>query len=108
MANLEYKQEQHLDLDDPDVLGVVEEVVREAVRIANEASKTGVGVNLEAEHPSKKWNFACNTYRKICPEIGIISYTFTTPREFEYIGYTQTQKQICVSDHTIIKDIKKI
>lgn len=107
-ANLEYRTEQLLDLDDPEVLSVVEDVVREAVKIANETTGIGTGVNLEKGHPSKKWNFACNTYKKICPQIGIITYTFTTPRKFEYIGYTQTQKQICVSDHSIIKDIKKI
>lgn len=99
---LEYTDEQLLDLDDPEQLKKVNEVVGEAVRIANESGLTTPSVNLKEVSESQKWNFVCNTFRSICPEIGITMYTFMTKSYFDTIGYRQTQRQICVSDHSII------
>lgn len=105
-AALEFTDEQLLDLDDPEQFMLAEDVVKEAIRVASDSGDLQYGANLEKMEESKKWNFVCNTIRSICPEIGIIIYTFPTKPRFYVIGYQQTQRQICVSDHSIIKEVE--
>lgn len=107
-AALEFTDEQLLDLDDPEQFLLVEDVIKEATRIATESGDLCYGADLEKMDESKKWNFVCNTIRNICPEIGIIIYTFPTKPRFYVIGYQQTQRQICVSDHSIIKEVEVV
>lgn len=102
-ATLEFTDVQLLDLDDPEQFMVAEETVKEAIKIACDSGDLQYGADLEKMDKTKKWNFVCNTIRSICPEIGIIIYTFPTKPRFYTIGYEQTQRQICVSDHSIIK-----
>lgn len=103
-ATLEFIDDQLLDLDDPDQFIFAEDVIKETIRIASESGDLQYGANLDKMDEKKKWNFVCNTIRSICPEIGIIIYTFPTKQRFYCIGYQQTQRQICVSDHSIIKE----
>ena len=107
-ATLEYSEEQLLDLDDPAQLERVEEAIKELIRSANDSNDDIGQVDLEGLTEKQKWNFVCNAFRQICPEIGITIYTFMANRRFETIGYQQTQRQICVSDHSIICGIERV
>lgn len=107
-ADLKYADEEMLDLDDPDVLDFVDEFVAEAVRIAENAGTISMGkVDLRGQHNDfKRWNFVCNTVKETIPEIGIISYTFRPKCPIGPSGYAQNQKQLCVSNHNIIGEIR--
>lgn len=105
-VQLEYDDGQMLDLDDPlqlemvnDELADLENVIRKEVRLSTEA--------MDKPDQWKYWCFGCNLYRKLHPEIGITSYTFS-PYNRNKIGASQfraNQKQLCVSKHEIITKI---
>lgn len=103
-ASLTFSDNQLLDLDDPDTLNEVNAIVEAFVRRANETPK--IAVDFSAMKPANKWNFACNLVRGLKPQIGIISYTFCSNSRRGYAGYPETQKQYCVSDHSIIGQIE--
>ena len=105
-ATLEYTDEQMLDLDDPHQLDLLEAAVRVAVKTGN-TSGAIVRANVDKENKPKQWCFACNLYKKLVPEIGIIKHTFTDPNGFvyKYSKFTRNQKQICVSKRTIVTEI---
>lgn len=106
-AGLEYSDEQLLDLDDPEVLSEVEEVIKTAIGITNKRGAYKGAVDVDGNQ-HMKWNFVCNLYRQINTDIGITMYTFPTKKMFDFIGYKQTQRQICVSDPSIIKSIERV
>lgn len=107
-ADLKYMDEQILDLDDPDVLDFVNEFVADLVKAAESAGILDVGkVDLRGRcNDYKRWNFVCNAVKETIPEIGIISYTFRPNCPVGQSGYAQNQKQLCVSDHDIIREIR--
>ena len=62
---------------------------------------------LKAELCDKKLCWGCNVMKKLFPEIGIIIYTFHKKNQYQYIPLRTNQRQICVSDHSIIKHISR-
>lgn len=108
VADLQYTNEQHLDLDDPATLMAVNRIVAKAIEKAKEAGENIGNVDFSGKKNDKRWCFACNLMRKINPQLGIITYTFHPGCRPGVSGYSQNQKQICVSDHSIIRDIKRI
>lgn len=107
-SQLEYTKEQLLDLDDFEQLKSVNRIITDYLRKINEAESGIVKINLEKMKRDQKWNFVCNTMRRLCPEIGIIMYTFMRDTYFDVIGFKQMQHQICVSDHSIIGETESI
>lgn len=105
-ANLVYTEEQLLDLDDPAQLQHLNEVVKAAVQQMN-ANGTPLSVDLSTCNIYQKYNFFCNLFKSLYPNIGIISYTFRRGGT-GFSEYPENQRQICVSCHSIIKDIRKI
>lgn len=101
-ADLEYTQEQLLDLDDPQRLADVEEVVKEAISLST-SSDNPTTAHLKSEQET--WCFACNLFRSLVPEIGITIYTFSR-KVMPYSRLRINQRQICVSDPSIITGIR--
>lgn len=106
VADLRYTKEQLLDLDDPAQLQILDDIVREAVEFSDR-SKDSTGAEIKTKQ--QNWCFACNLIKQLCPEIGIIMYTFRDSGKRSYYTYsrlTGNQKQICVSEHSIITNVK--
>lgn len=103
-ANLEYTEEEMLDLDDPESLKILDEIVKAAIAISN-MSTNPTGAILDTKQ--KKWCFACNLIRNLHSEIGIIVHTFRDSKERVYKNceFYGNQRQICVSRPSIIKEI---
>ena len=52
---------------------------------------------------------SCEIIRQLQPNIGIIMYTFQANSKNKPLsGYERNNKQICVSNHSIISDIKEV
>lgn len=101
-AKLEFEDSQLLDLDDPKKLEDLEAIVKHMVDIANSA-----GDDTSAKFTDQqKWCFACNAYRALNPEIGIIIYTFHTSKLYKNSNFKENQRQICVSHSPIITKIE--
>lgn len=107
-AILEYHQEQLLDLDDPSILEQVNSFMTFVLENAN-ALKLPLGsVDFSSFSKEKRWNFTCNLLRKFSPEIGIITKTFFPIRSApEPTHFPSAQRQICVSDHSIIVSVSE-
>lgn len=106
-ASLTYTDKQLLNLDDPEEKRKLEVIFAEVI---SKRDKNDDPFFL-IEKPSKyqKWCFACNTIRKICPEIGIITYTFNFDIDYGQPSvFPGNQRQMCVSDQTIISDIQEV
>lgn len=54
----------------------------------------------------EKWCFACNAYRALHPEIGIIVYTFDKGKLYGNSNFKGDQRQIYVSHSPIITKIE--
>lgn len=105
-ATLEYAPEQLLDLDDPEVLGHVNQVVEVAIEKLNSSGEQGAIINLNLLSEKQKWCAVCNIYRKLNTDIGITVYTFSG-RVTEISGYRENQRQMCVTDDSIVVSIQK-
>lgn len=101
-AKLEFENSQLLDLDDPQKLEELESVAQHMVDIANSTSDHTNAKFTDQE----KWCFACNAYRALHPEIGIIVYTFGKGKLYENSNFKGNQRQICVSHSPIITKIE--
>ena len=106
-ALLSYNENQLLDLDDPEESRKINRLFSEIV------SKRDVIANpfflIEQPTDHQKCCFICNVVRKLNPEIGIIIYTFPCDIDHNNSSVFQSnQRQICVSDHSIISDIKEV
>lgn len=95
-AEIEYQEEQLLDLDDPVQMKELEAVAKKM------AEESDVAVKWSDYSKEKRWCMACNAYRAIVPEIGIIKYTFPWNKMHPYVGLYENQQQICVSNHSLI------
>ena len=101
-ANLEYTKEQMLDLDDPDQFGLLNTTYKIAMERANELSIAKAYSPIEMK---KQWCFACNLYRQLYPQIGIISFTFKK-KPMSIPGMQVSECQLCVSNHDIIGSVE--
>lgn len=108
VADLRYTDDQLLDLDDPYVLNSVNRIVNEAISIAKKTGLPLGNVDFRGKKYDERGNFSCNLMREMNPKLGIIMYTFDPQCGRGISGYSQNQKQICVSDKTIIRDIRRI
>jgi len=101
-VQLEYEDQERLDLDDPEQL---EAMNREIERV-NQILKNKIVIKPGEVHENwKRWCFSCNMYRKLHPEIGVISYTFPQSKKPGASYFRSNEKQICVSKHDIITEI---
>lgn len=105
-ADLEYTDKQLLDLDDREQLEKMYKILREAFKIRGNGADFNVYITDKPLYQQFCW--ACNMIKKILPSIGIIIYTFSQNKNYKYIPFTANQRQICVSDHTIIKYISRV
>lgn len=104
-VQLEYDNDQLLDLDDPDQRRIMNSTLKKLETLIRE--KLNVSLPAEGKDRWKQWCLGCNLYRELCPRIGITAYTF--PQDQTGIsGFQDNQRQLCVSDHSIIKNIKKV
>lgn len=105
-ADFEYTREQLLDLDDPEDFFKLDRTIKKAIANIKTGKNPGPIVNLENSPVDKQWCLACNFYRKLNRSIGIIIYTFPIePRSIA--GFSQTQRQICVSNDDLVVNIKE-
>lgn len=105
-AKLQYTDEQMLDLDDPEQLRILDDIVKYAVANANSSNDP---IRADLKTKQEHWCFACNLIKKLDLSIGIMVYTFQDSGkrfEYEYSKFSGNQRQICVSDHSIITDVK--
>ena len=107
-ALLSFYDDQLLDLDDPDARKKLFDIYKVAT-VKMEDSDHPVRIDYKWSQ-EQRWCFACNFIRRIDPSIGIIIYTFLQPSHKENVTllYQDTQRQICVSDHSIISKISKV
>lgn len=101
-VQLEYDDQESLDLDDPAQLLAVN---REIEQLGDKIKDKLALINTEKTGKWEKWCLVCNIYRDLHPEIGVTFYTFSR-RETEPSGFRLNEKQICVSHDNIIKDIR--
>lgn len=107
-SDLIFEESQLLDLDNPADYADLKDVITRLVAKYNEEGKyISIKPNALALR-SKQWCFACNTIRELQPNIGIIIYTFPIKMTTDYEkGFFQkNQRQICVSKHSIIHNIR--
>ena len=105
-ADLEYTDNQMLDLDDPGQLRALDDIVKAAIELSEEAGEATSAVLYTQK---EKWCFACNLIRRVNPEIGIIMYTFRDSgdrRIYKHSAFYGNQRQICVSNPSIVTNIK--
>ncbi len=110
-AELNYTKDQELDLDDPAQLNELDRIVQEYVKLlCGKKDGKKIAAKLLGNTSPEKWAFACNTVRKLQPNIGIILYTFPTNPNLKLgvSGFRQTQRQMCVSNHAIIGTIQSV
>lgn len=98
-VDLVYSDDQVLDLDDPDDLEALNQVVKAALLSIPE----DFCADLERDQ-KKKWCFSCNLFRKIHKNIGITFYTFPISfrRNAPNNCFRENQRQICVNHQSII------
>lgn len=101
-VQLEYSDEELLDLDDPAQLDAVNHEIERLSKLLEDEIVIGPG---EVHENWKRWCFNCNLYRRFHPEIGIISYTFPQSKKPGASYFSFNERQICVSKHDIITDI---
>lgn len=105
-ATLEYTDSQLIDLDDPSQMEMLDDIMREATGRLNEAD-INIKSNISKCTLSKQWCLACNLIKQLNPQKGIVIYTFPRSYTYPYSCFPANQRQICVSDHSIIRDIKE-
>lgn len=102
-AELEFAADSLLDLDDPAQMRQMNEELKEFYE------RTGQHISIHLPKEKKElwkiWCLGCNTYRKLHKEIGIISYTFPQKKYSLVSGYRGNERQICVSNHKLIKKL---
>lgn len=102
-AELEFDEESLLDLDDP------EQMKRMNQELVAFSEKIGKAITVELPQTPKElwriWCWGCNTYRALHKEICIISYTFPQRKHYSGTGYHGNERQLCISDHKVIKNI---
>lgn len=103
-SRLEFNNDQLLDLDDPAGLEAMHNVLKKIGHVVEKHISadctTQKGVALW-----KQWYLNCEVYKRLNPNIGVIIYTFRFPNIFAEEYFSRNQRQICVSDHSIIKSI---
>lgn len=106
-ADLMYSKEQLLDLDNPEDLETLEAVLSITAE-RNSSAKKPISIESNKALWEKRICAACNLARKFYPKIGIIIYTFSNHQrtEFQNNYFFQMQRQMCVSDHSIIHNIR--
>lgn len=94
-VQLEYNDEDMLDLDDPAQLANLNSELK---RVQDRMEKV---LSAPIVDYYKRWCLGCNWYTKLHPEIGIISYTFHRSAD-KVSGFQSNEKQLCVKNHEII------
>lgn len=105
-ADLEYTNIQLLDLDDTEQLEKMERIVKKFAKLDGNTYIRAANLSMKKRAYQLCW--ACNLMKKIAPEIGILMYTFRRKYMCKCSLFEANQKQICVSDQSIIKSIKKV
>ncbi len=102
-VQLQFTSEEILDLDNPDDFEALNQEMARLNEIIGPHIRVGP---LDRKELWKLWCLGCNLYRKLHPEIGIISYTFPqSKKKVGASGFCPNEKQLCVSRHEIIVGI---
>lgn len=105
-AVLEYDDRELLNLDDPDQLNAMNREMARVMKTLTSQGKVRPDVKNESDQEkAKRWCLSCNLYRKLHPEIGVISYTFLRRKPPGPSGFPGNARQICVSKHELITSI---
>lgn len=112
-AHLVYERWQLWDLDDPEKLDALDRIMDTYLRAGESAGSKDPRLRTAAnlDTVEKRECFACNLLKDQFPAIGILAHTFTPwPWKVQThpSGFKRAQRQICVSDHSIIKKIEII
>lgn len=104
-ADLFFTEDQQLDLDDPEQLAEINAFMQDYLKAAPE-----VQVRWEKSNKWQRWCLSCNLYRRFYPEVKVISHTFNFNKSMPQSntsGFNINQFQYCISDPSIIKNIRK-
>lgn len=104
-AELNFTDDQLLDLDDPDQRRLINEYIAKYLEKANI-----VEVDWKKIDKRKRWCFICNSYREEYDEIKVICHTFNfneTDDEPNLSEFNVNQFQYCVVDESIIRNIQE-
>ena len=103
-VNLEYTDEQLLDLDNPEQLITLDKIMQNVVK----QSTLVKDIDFKTLKNTEVWCFACNFIKQLYPNIGIIAYTFQRNQDWHsYIKLCSNQRQVCVSNPEIITKIQQ-
>jgi len=101
IVRLEYDDKELLDLDNPAQLNELNQELEHLDEIINDKIRVDFSGR---DGLQKQWCLSCNLYRKLHPEIGIISYTFS--QKFSGVSqFRSNERQLCVSKPKIITEI---
>lgn len=105
-ADLKYNSDQLFDLDNPADLKTLEDILRKVDEINKEA-RIPLTITRNASW-EERICAACNLVKVFYPNVGIIIYTFSNKQDTEFQNkfFPQRQRQMCVSDHSIIHNIR--
>ena len=106
-ATLECEDDQLLDLDDPEQL---EEMTAAVEYLVKKAAENGTPYDFDFRNspPDEKWCFACNLIKEYYPTTCVFMYTFPSRSYNFYSGFYTTNRQICVSNPSVITGIKEV
>ena len=105
-SRLVFCPEQLLDLDDPAALENMHTFLKKVGYIVQKHISADCA-ELTGHALWKQWCFNCELYKKLNPKIGIIVYTFHFTNDYAKEFFYRNQRQICVSDHSIITNIAR-
>ena len=101
-AIFEYNDIEYLDLDDPSNIDKLNATVQTIIETSEDTEFDLSSLSIE-----EKRNIYCNMYRRAYPNTKVISYTFSRNHEpYTVAGYKKNQKQYCVIDPSLIKNIQ--
>lgn len=101
-AIFEYNDIEYLDLDDPSNIDKLNATVQTIIETSEDTEFDLSSLSIE-----EKRNIYCNMYRRAYPNTKVISYTFSRNHEpYTVAGYKKNQKQFCVIDPSLIKNIQ--
>lgn len=106
-AKLEYEDDQLLDLDDPEQLKQLEHFIQIYINKLNKLEDRTLKIEWSKQTPKQRICASCNLLKQYEKNIGIIIYTFSWAKCYEYSQFQINQRQICVNNHSIITTITK-
>lgn len=103
-AQLSCDDEEHLDLDNPEIY----EFFQEAINQIMESVHLEESFDLHSLTKEERMCLYCDILQDYYPEIKIRSYTFQKQMKRNPFPYARNQKQICVVGKGVVSQIKEV